>query len=364
MSMKPTPRDNLLRTLRRQGFDQVPLDCGGFCTSQYEAFKARFGHEDIAGYFNVPFRQTWISQEKTWTDVKALYPREDVPADADIDAFGVGHSHQPNCYHMTRMHHPLQGEDVTLDEIRNYPLPRIAQNAETHLRQFVAEQQAKGLATMVGMPCTVWEISWYLRSMEDLMADMMTDDERATVHFDRLTANAIERIRIAARADIDIVQLGDDIGMQQTIMMSVELWRTWLKPRLAQVIRAGREIKPDLLIFYHSCGYVLPFLDDLIEIGVDILNPVQPECMSFEQVLNKVRGRMSFWGTLGTQSTLPFGTPEDVKRVIWDNLRLCGPQGGLVIAPTHMVEPEVPWANLLAMKEACETFTATKPLPT
>lgn len=188
------------------------------------------------------------------------------------------------------------------------------------------------------------------------MTDMMTDDERATVHLDRLTADAVARIRLAARAGADLVQLGDDIGMQHTIMMSQDLWRRWIKPRLAAVIRAGREVKPDLLIFYHSCGYVLPFLDELIEVGIDILNPVQPECMPFEEVYKRVGGRISFWGTLGTQSTLPFGKPEDVKKVIWDNLRLCGPQGGLVVAPTHMVEPEVPWENLLAMKQACETY--------
>jgi uroporphyrinogen decarboxylase len=257
---------------------------------------------------------------------------------------------------MTRMHHPLRGDLVTLDEIRNYPLPRLTTDAEARLRLEVAQWQAKGLATMACMACTIWEMSWYLRSMEDLMTDMMTGDERAIVHLDRLTANSCERIMLASRAGVDIIQLGDDIGMQQTIMMSVDLWRTWLKPRLAEVIRAGRKIKPDLVIFYHSCGYVLPFLDDLIEIGIDILNPVQPECMRFEDVLKQVGGRMSFWGTLGTQSTLPFGKPEDVKRVIYENLRRCGPQGGLVIAPTHLVEPEVPWENLLAMKEACETF--------
>jgi len=354
--MTTTPRANLLRALRRQGYDQVPLDCGGFCPSQQEAFKKRFGHGDIPGFFNVPARLTGIVQEKTWADAKALYPREDVPADAEIDAFGVGHSHHPGCFHMTRMHHPLRGEDVTLAEIRDYPLPRIAGDAEDKVREFVVAQQASGLASMVGMHCTVWEVAWYLRSMEDLMADMMTEDARATVHLNRVTANAVERIRLAARAGADIVQLGDDIGMQQTTMMSVDLWRTWLKPRLAEVIRAGREIKPDLLIFYHSCGYVLPFLDDLIEIGIDILNPVQPECMPFETVLGKVRGRMSFWGTIGTQTTLPFGTPEDVRQEVWKNLRLCGPGGGLVIAPTHLVEPEVPWENLLAMKEACESF--------
>lgn len=351
-----SPRENFIRALRRQGYDRVPFSCGDFCPSQVEAFKARFGHDDIFGYFNVPFRSAGIASEKTWTDARALYPREDLPADTKIDAFGVGHSHRPGCYHMTRMHHPLRGEDVSLNEISKYPLPRIAPGCEDSLRQVVAGYHAKGLATMASMGMTVWEISWYIRSMEDLMADMMTGDERATVHLDRLTALAVERIRVAARAGFDIVQLGDDIGMQKTIMMSLELWRTWLKPRLASVIRAGREIRPEMLVFYHSCGYVLPFLDELIEVGVDILNPVQPECMPFEEVYAKVGGRMSFWGTVGTQTTLPFGTPDDVRRVVWQNLRICGPQGGLVIAPTHLVEPEVPWANLLALKEACETF--------
>ena len=352
-----TPRANLLRSLRRQGFDSVPLDCGGFCESQVQAFRARFGHTHIAEYFNVPFRACSVKREPTWTEAARLYPRESLPADASIDAMGVAHSRQPNCYHMTHMHHPLRGEDVTLDEVRNYPLARIPSDACEAARQAVTSFHQQGLASMACQACTIWETAWYIRSMEDLMTDMMTDDERAVVHLDRVTALAVESIETGARAGVDIVQLGDDIGMQSTIMMSLDLWRRWLKPRLAGVIRAGKAIKPDLLIFYHSCGYVLPFLNDLIEIGVDILNPVQPECMPFGAVLKEVGGRISFWGTLGTQSTLPFGTPAEVKEAVWSNLQACGKQGGIVIAPTHVVEPEVPWENLLAMKEACETFT-------
>ncbi len=357
MPTRLTPRENLLRALRRQGYDQVPLDCGSFCASQVEAFKARFGHTKIHEFFNVPFRSCGIEMAKSWTDVKSLYPREQLPPNTDIDAWGVGHSHHPGCFHMTYMHHPLKG-DASLDEIATYPLPRPVPEALERLQKHVETLHGQGLAARAEMACTVWEIAWYIRSMEDLMVDMLSGDERATVHLDRVTANAVERIQLAARAGVDIIQLGDDIGMQSTIMMSQELWREWLKPRLAAIIRAGREIKPDILIFYHSCGYVLPFLEELVEVGVDILNPVQPECMQFEDVLARVGGRISFWGTIGTQTTLPFGTPQEVREVVWNNLRLCGPKGGLVIAPTHMVEPEVPWENLLALKEACETFRA------
>ncbi|OQC01748.1 MAG: Uroporphyrinogen decarboxylase (URO-D) [Candidatus Hydrogenedentes bacterium ADurb.Bin101] len=138
--------------------------------------------------------------------------------------------------------------------------------------------------------------------------------------------------------------------------MSVDLWRTWLKPRLARVIAAGRARKPDLLIFYHSCGFVLPFIPDLIDAGIDILNPVQPECMAFEEVLKIAAGRLSFRGTIGTQTTLPFGRPADVRDAVWKNLRLCGPAGGILVAPTHLVEPEVPWENIEALVQAAADF--------
>ena len=355
METKVTNRENLLRTLRRQGFDWVPIDPGGFCPSQVEAFKRRFGHDDYMGYFNAPHRFVGIPIEKTWSDARSLYPREELPQDTDIDDFGVGHSHQAECFHMTRMHHPLRGEPG-IDEVANYPLPRLAQDAAGKMKAKVVELHSKGLAAMAPMACTIWETAWYIRSMEDLMMDMMGDDERAVVHFDRITDLSIERARAAARAGVDILHTGDDIGMQNSPMMSMDLWRKWIKPRFAKVLAAAKEVNPDILIFYHSCGYVLPFIDDLIEVGVDILNPVQPECMSFAEVYGKYGDRLSFWSTIGTQTTMPHGTPEDVKFVVDANLRCCGKNGGIVIGPTHLVEPEVPWANLQALKDACEAF--------
>jgi len=352
-----TPRDNLLRSLRRQGFDRVPLDSGAFCTSQLEAFRKRFGHDDYRSFFNCPFRFVNVPAEATFTDGRALYPREELPADIDFDQYGVGHSRQEGCFHMTRMHHPLKGEDVTLDEIRNYPFPVLQPDAEATMRAQVDALHEQGLAAMAGLGCTTWESSWYMRSMEDLMTDMMTDDERATLLFDRMNDNCRQRVVTAAKAGCDLIQLGDDIGMQSSPMMAVPLWEKWLKPRLKQVTDAAREIKPDILIFYHSCGFIIPFIDGLIEAGVDILNPVQPECMSFAEVHRRFGDRLSFWSTIGTQTTLPFGTPQEVRRVVTENLRICGSKGGIVIGPTHVVEPEVPWENLLAMKEACEQFT-------
>lgn len=351
-----TPRDNLLRALRRQGFDWVPVDTNDFCPSQVEAFRKRFGHDDYRAWFNCPVRGTFFPLHRTFSDPAALYPREELPTDTSFDDWGVGHSFHPGCWHMTQMHHPLQGEDVTADEILRYPMPRLDPGDTPALADRHSELRYAGLASMACMACTIWEASWYLRSMEDLMADMMAGDERATILLDRVTAISVARAEECTRAGADIIQLGDDIGMQQTTMMSPELWREWLKPRLAKVVAAAKTLKPDVLVFYHSCGYVLPFVGELADIGIDILNPVQPECMDFAEVHRAAGGRLSFWGTIGTQRVLPFGTPDEVREAVTANLRVCGAAGGIVIGPTHMVEPEVPWENLVAMKEAAESF--------
>ena len=190
--------------------------------------------------------------------------------------------------------------------------------------------------------------------------DMMMESESATLLLDKITDFACNKARAYATAGLDILSLGDDIGTQNSLMIDVGLWEQWLQPRLRKVILAAKEIKPDILIFYHSCGYILPFIDKLIETGVEILNPIQPECMTFDEIHNRFGDRVSFWGTLGTQQLLPFGTKEEVKKVALSRLEICGPKGGIVIGPTHIVEPEVPWENLTAIIEAANEYETDK----
>jgi uroporphyrinogen decarboxylase len=185
---------------------------------------------------------------------------------------------------------------------------------------------------------------------------MAGDDPKATYLLDKLTETGVARARVYARAGLDILHLGDDVGMQDALMMSREMYREWLKPRLKRVIDAARAENPDLLVHYHSCGYVEPLIEDLIDVGIDILNPVQPECMDFERLHDQYGDRLSFDGTLGTQTTMPFGTPEEVRRTVIRNLDIAGPAGGLRACPTHVLEPEVPWENVEAYVQACKEY--------
>ncbi|MFH0760480.1 MAG: uroporphyrinogen decarboxylase family protein [Bacteroidota bacterium] len=349
--MKLTPRENLIRAARRQGFDWVPIDLL-LCDSQVKSFKQQFGHTDYFDWFGVDFRWVELKENPGYTDPKKLYPREILPESTEFDVLGLGHSKGSEAaYHMTRMHHPLAGAD-SVEEIMNYPLPVVRREENQALFDEVDRLHRKGLAAMCMMQMTIWEASWYIRSMEDMLMDMMTEDEKATILLDKIVDYQVNRATIHAHAGVDILSLGDDVGMQSGPMMSVELWETWIKPRLKKVIDAARNIKPDILIFYHSCGNATLFIDGLIDCGVDILNPIQPECMNFNAIHAEFGNRLSFWGTLGTQQLMPFGTPEQVRDLSLERIRTCGSKGGLILGPTHLVEPEVPFENLVAMKKA------------
>ncbi len=361
-----TPKDNLLRLYRRQGFEQVPV---GFnlCESLEKEFQKRYPEaKSYQDHFNFPYRNiidpgfSWnfenrdMLPEQMNFDWSKYYPNG-FEHSVEIDSWGIAHESSPTSMHMTKMHHPMKNFE-TLEEMQKYPLPDFTKVDFSLLKEQMDKIHQQGLAVFVWQECTVWETAWYLRSMENLMMDMAMEDEKATWLLDQITEKACYRAEIFAKQGADIIGLGDDIGMQDSIMMDEEMYRTWLKPRLKKVIQAAKNSNPDVLISYHSCGYIEPFIQDLIDIGVDILNPVQPECMDFKAIHEKYGHRISFNGTIGTQQLMPFGTPEEIQEEVMRNLTIAGEKGGLFCCPTHMLEPEVPWGNIEAYVEACNRF--------
>ena len=352
-----TPGEDLLRCLHRKGFEKVHVDFV-FCESQIERFRERFGHSDYETYFGLTHRKLEIPVKRNFSNGQNQFHREKLPESTLFDEYGIGHSKgSPAAFHMTRMHHPLKG--AGLQEIIDYPYPEVDESKLPEFAKKIEGLHEKGLAILGFMQMTVWEASWYLRSMEELFMDMMMENESAVVLLDKITGFACAKAKAYAAAGTDILSLGDDIGTQTSLMLDVDLWEKWLQPCLMKVIRSAKEVNPDILIFYHSCGYIVPFIEKLIESGVDILNPIQPECMSFDEIADRFGDRLSFWGTLGTQQLLPYGAADEVFEQTINNLKRCGSKGGIVIGPTHMVEPEVPWENLIAIKKAVKEFEET-----
>jgi uroporphyrinogen decarboxylase len=351
-----TPRENILGIFRRTGYEWAPVQFD-LCPSQFEEFRKQVGGDvPYSDYYAFPWRNVRgpVLPPREPVDWKRYFT-EDFAEGTKFSAWGVAHEPNKDSMHMTRMYHPMKSF-TSIEQMQAYPYPDFANADFSRIRGDADAIHARGFATHATMACTVWEIAWYLRSMEELMMDMLGESEMAVYHFDRITEIACILARAYAEGGVDILHLGDDVGMQQTIMMSEDLYRTWLKPRLASVVKAAKDANPEIVVTYHSCGYVRPFIPDLIEVGVDVLNPVQPECMSFAEIHAEFGDRLSFWGTLGTQTTLPFGTPEEVRETVLRNLAIAGEQGGLLCSPTHLVEPEVPWKNIEAYVQACRDY--------
>lgn len=349
-------RENLLSLCRRQGYQKVPVEFS-MCPQLQERFDQYVRqYEPDLDYSPWMACVCDLTPQKIPEEKFRAYYDVDFKEGTVIDEFGI--AHEPGsaaAFHMTKMYHPMENFD-SVEQVQAYPfLDYSAASGEEQAKQ--AEQiKRDGMAAIGMMQMTIWELSWYLRGMENLMMDMMSDDPIAEAILDRVTENAVLRAESYARSGVDILYVGDDIGMQKTIMMSESLYCDWLKPRLKKVIDRAKAINPDLLVFYHSCGFVEPFIPHLMEIGVDVLNPVQPECMNFREIHDAYGQVLSFHGTIGTQTTMPFGTPDEVRREVFTNLDIAGEKGGLMVAPTHLLEPEVPVENVIAYIKACQEY--------
>lgn len=349
-------RENLLRLLRRQGYEFAPVEFALCEKLENDYRKFEKTDEDYRDYFQMDWRNAPPLMPDN-TDLSRFLPYHGGSLDTwtTLDEWGVGHRKTPSSMHMSQMLFPLKDAD-SVEQIQSYPMPTYTSQGNPHLREEVEALHRRGLASMGNMQCTVWETSWYMRGMENLMMDMMSEDEMAQCLLDRVTQISLDKALLYARAGVDMLFLGDDIGMQRTLLMSRELYRTWIQPRLKKIISAVKAERPEILILYHSCGYIQPIIPDLIDAGIDVLNPVQPECMDFEEIHREFGDVLSFTGTIGTQTVMPFGTPEEVREAVWKNLRIAGPKGGLLACPTHLLEPEVPWENIRAYVEACRSF--------
>ena len=171
---------------------------------------------------------------------------------------------------------------------------------------------------------------------------------RAAEFYGGLAMRAVE----AGDGRVDIIGSGGDIGTQRGMMLDPELWRRYIKPNSEQLIRQFKDM--GLKTFYHSCGSIVPIIEDLIEMGLDILDPIQPKAtgMEPEELKNRFGDRLTLHGAVDEQELLPYGTPEDVRRTVKHLIRVVGKDGGYIVCPAHAIQPDTPVENVVALYEA------------
>ncbi len=262
-------------------------------------------------------------------------------------------------HHFARVTSPLRGVQDP-GRIERYPWPDLdADYRFEGAARRVADLHAQGLA-VAAFAGSVFEQAWYIRGMEDLMLDMLDAPAAAHRLLERTAAFQRRAAAEFARAGVDIVITGDDVAGQTGLLMSPAMWRTFLQPHLAAAVRAVKEANPDAFVFYHCDGNVEALVPELIATGIDILNPVQPECMDPAAIKRRFGDRLCFWGTVSVQRTMPFGAPGAVRAEVEARIRDVARGGGLILAPAHVLGPEVPWENVVAFFEAAD---ATPPAP-
>ncbi|HGE70009.1 TPA: hypothetical protein ENX78_04180 [Candidatus Poribacteria bacterium] len=289
-------------------------------------------------------------------DFSKYYEDIKLPEGAYIDGMGIGHIPSSK-YHFDKYIFPMRNFTDPI-EVEEYPWPDEPPYDEPYLKalkECADNFKAQDLIAVANIG-SIFEMAWYLRGMDNLLADFVLNEDLASALLDRITEMSVRSAWAAGIAGADMLGTGDDVGMQNRMIMSPDEWRKWIKPRFAKVISAARENKPDIHVKYHSDGFIEPIIPDLIEIGVTILNPVQPECMDPVKLKKQYGDRLAFDGTIGIQTTMPFGTTEDVENAVKYMIETVGKGGGLIIAPTHVLEPEVPLENIKAFLEAVDRY--------
>jgi uroporphyrinogen decarboxylase len=270
------------------------------------------------------------------------------------DEWGIGWKWFENQFgaYTEMVHHPLANiKDPSEFQMPDFSRPDRYDGVKNLIAEYGEEYGIMG-----GVACTLFELAWYLRGLQQVLMDAVLSKDFLHAYLDKLMGWIEVAGRKLTELGVDIVWIGDDFGTQNRMLVRPELFREFFKPRYAKLFAAWKAINPQVKIAFHSDGYIYPIIGDLVEIGLDILNPIQPKSMDPAKVKKDFGKRLTLWGTVDIQEVLPFGTPQDVANEVKLRVATTAQGGGLILAPAHNIQPEVPLENVLAFYQAAKEY--------
>ncbi len=331
-----TNKERVYATLRHQQPDKIPYEVG-FTQKAWAAMNAHFGDDD-----------TWLKQiDNCFGGVMTIPgPKDQWLSDALWqDEFGVqwDRSIDRDIGNVCNLVLP----DRNLDRLE-FPDPTSPAKWEGFGERAAAAAET-GLFVQFSIGFSLFERAWTLRGMENLFMDMVEAPEFVDELLDAICDYNVAIMRQAVKYPMDAIHFGDDWGSQRGLLMGRKLWERFLMPRLARQYAVGKEAGRFVTI--HSCGKVQEVFPQLIEIGLDLFNPFQPEVMDVYEMKRQHGQRLSFWGGVSTQRLLPYGTPDEVRREVRRLIAEVGKDGGYVLSPAHAIPGDAKPENILAMIE-------------
>jgi uroporphyrinogen decarboxylase len=350
--------------------DRVPLDLGGTQTGilgePYDALKRALNiptpttignivmglarvEEEVLRHFDIDFRHVLPGTPQSYTFT--LFSD-----DSFYDEWGTRWKRPRGGYYYDMVEYPFKA--FSLREVESFCWPdpddpgRIM-GVEEELKNYREHTDYALEAGLIG----IWETSWFLVGLYDWLKNIKTNLEFVEAVLDKVLI-ILKRMHGAyletAGPYLDIVTLWDDYGAQGGLQISPTLWRKLVKPRLAELINVLRS-KTSAAIAIHSCGSLSSILTDMVDIGIQVINPVQVSARGMDpQSLKKQFGKhLTFWGGIDTQALLPFGSPSDIRETVRKTVSILGSGGGYILAAVHNIQPGVPPENILEMYNAC-----------
>jgi uroporphyrinogen decarboxylase len=365
-------RERVMRALNHREPDRVPLDLGGSRSSSlvveaYERLSRHLGcqepprifskwlniahpSEAMLARFDIDTRSVSQGSPDDWNDI-------DFPDGSYQDEWGVVRSRPAGSLYYDLTRSPLAGDADALD-LKKFPWPdpHDPGRCEGLAEEAARLHEGTDYAVVLSLPGGIVHQAQFLRGFEDWFADLIANPGFFTALMEKLADLWIEMAKDELDVvgdNVDICFLGDDMAFQDGPMMSMDLYRKMIKPhhrRLFSFIKSRTAAK----VAYHTCGSVVHLIPDLIEMGVDALNPVQVSAKGMDsQTLKREFGKdICFWGAIDTQRALPFGTPGDVAAEVKRRIDDLGPDGGYVLCAVHNLQADVSPENICAMYDA------------
>ncbi|MBP8108133.1 MAG: hypothetical protein KBG20_13955 [Caldilineaceae bacterium] len=363
-----TSRERVLCALNHETPDRVPIFFGtsGVTTMMphgYDRLKAHLGIQRETQVFWRGLQYVLMDEEVlAWSgsDGRPLIPGpapstldRDISETAYVDGWGCRWERPPQGEYFDPVDSPIR--TATIDDLDDYAWPDLAHPSRfAGLREKAKAIQDAGYAVVALSGVTPFEQSYMLRGVEQWMYDLAGDPDFALALMRKITdlqKASVIKLLDEAGDFIDVLVMGDDLGSQTSTLISPKMYRQLVKPFHVELMAEIKQ-RTKAKIFYHSDGNIYSLLPDLIEIGVDLLNPVQVNAGDMGDTARLKRefgDRLSFCGTIDTGWVLPFGTPDDVRAEVRRRIKDLAPGGGYILASVHCIQPDVPLENVIAM---------------
>lgn len=252
--------------------------------------------------------------------------------------------------------HPLAGDE---QKIYDYVMPRVEDAHDViAATQKAITDYGRDYWIIGSCQCSVFEAAWYLRGLDTFMMDLAMEEDYASVLLDKVMQFPLDMGLKYIDMGVDMVWLGDDIATQRNMMLSPDMWRKYFKPRYAEMFAQFKKRNPNIKLCYHSCGNLSAVVDELVEIGLDVLNPIQPMAMNPAEFKKRFGKNITMYGAMDVQNILPFGTAAEVRGEVKNLIDGCAKGGGFILSPSHHVQSDTPIENIEAFYAAAREFGA------